>query len=173
MPEPITTIIAAVTAAKGAFEFVKSAKEGISDVQSISKSVTDFLQAEDFINKEMSKSSSVSVSEQLGFKKHADLKIQKQLMKEQRDELRFMLDTRFYPGFFQEIVEAHAKEKEQIRIEQEKIKKERIRKHHQLVETVKIGSMVFFGVVLIVALLVTVLIATANALFDEPNYNRL
>lgn len=144
MVEPVTTVLTGLALARQGFEFLKSAKEGVSDAQQIGQALTNIFEGHrQFNEKRYSKNP-------IKFGDVASEEIEYRQMLEDLDELRQLIDRRHGFGTFtkikQEYQERIAAQKEQEKLERQAY----VRKMAKYREYFQTGAIIFILSVLIV-----------------------
>ena len=144
MVEPISATLTGIALARQGFEFLKSAKEGVSDAQQIGQALTNIFEGHrQFNEKRYSKNP-------IKFGDVASEEIEYRQMLEDLDELRQLIDRRLGFGTFtkikQEYQERIAAQKEQEKLERQAY----VRKMAKYREYFQTGAIIFILSVLIV-----------------------
>ena len=159
--EPITTAVAAVTAASNAIAFIKARINDVQSVADISSQVSTLFDCQKKLNDERNKQASVG---DITFKSSIDAVLEAKKLQEQMNEIRTMINLRFGPDTWQEIVDLHNKKLKEQKEAQAKARREAIRKAKEFEETLK-TVLVIIGVIgVAVALLVFLMVSVARAM---------
>ena len=148
--EPITTAVAAVAAASNAIAFIKARINDVQSVADISQQIGTLFDCQKKLNDERNKQASVG---DISFKSSIDAVLEAKKLQEQMNEIRTMINMRFGPDTWQEIVDLHNKKLREQKEAQAQAKREAARKAKELEETIK------------TTLLITIVIAAAIGLF--------
>src|SRR5210317_1393986 len=143
----IAETLAGIALVKSAVEGIKSAINTAKDIGEIASHVDNLLEGEKQIQQQRSKKSGVGFGDQLGIKSVAQEVIDAKLAQEKIQEMRTMIDMRFGPGTWQSIVDLRAKRIQEAKEAAIAKKKEEIKKHNELMETIKI-VMIITGVLI-------------------------
>ncbi|NCW70231.1 MAG: hypothetical protein EBV86_17030 [Marivivens sp.] len=148
--EPITTAIAAVTAASNAIAFIKARINDVQSVADISQQIGTLFDCQKKLNDERNKQAGVG---DIKFKTSIDAVLEAKKLQEQMQEIKTMINLRFGPDTWQEIVDLHNQKLKEQKEAQRAARREAARRAKEVEETLK------------TALLVTAVIGAAIALF--------
>lgn len=148
--EPITTAIAAVTAASNAIAFIKARINDVQSVADISQQIGTLFDCQKKLNDERNKQAGVG---DIKFKSSIDAVLEAKKLQEQMQEIKTMINLRFGPDTWQEIVDLHNQKLKEQKEAQRAARREAARRAKEVEETLK------------TALLVTAVIGAAIALF--------
>ena len=158
--EPITTAVAAVAAASKAIEFIKARINDVQSVADISQQIGTLFDCQKKLNDERNKQASVG---DISFKSSIDAVLESKKLQEQMNEIRTMINLRFGPDTWQEIVDLHNKKLREQKEAQAKAKREAIRKAKEFEETLKTVLIITGVIGVAVALLVFLMVSVAMA----------
>lgn len=159
--EPITTAVAAVTAASNAIAFIKARINDVQSVADISSQVSTLFDCQKKLNDERNKQASVG---DITFKSSIDAVLEAKKLQEQMNEIRTMINMRFGPDTWQEIVDLHNKKLREQKEAQAKARREAIRKAKEFEETLKTVLIITGVIGVAVALLVFLMVSVARAM---------
>ena len=148
--EPITTAIAAVTAASNAIAFIKARINDVQSVADISQQIGTLFDCQKKLNDERNKQAGVG---DIKFKTSIDAVLEAKKLQEQMQEIKTMINLRFGPDTWQEIVDLHNQKLKEQKEAQRAARREAARRAKEVEETLK------------TALLITAVIGAAIALF--------
>lgn len=151
----IAETLAGIALVKSAVEGIKSAINTAKDIGEIASHVDNLLEGEKQIQQQRSKKSGVGFSDQLGIKSVAQEVIDAKLAQEKIQEMRTIIDMRFGPGTWQSIVDLRAKRIQEAKESAIAKRKEEIKKHNELMETIKMTMIVTGAIIFIVVALVS------------------
>ena len=132
--EPITTAVAAVAAASNAIAFIKARINDVQSVADISQQIGTLFDCQKKLNDERNKQANVG---DISFKSSIDAVLESKKLQEQMNEIRTMINLRFGPDTWQEIVDLHNKKLREQKEAQAKARREAIRKAKEFEETLK------------------------------------
>jgi hypothetical protein len=148
--EPVTTAIAAVTAASNAIAFIKARINDAQSVADISQQIGTLFDCQKKLNEERNKKAGVS---DISLKNSIDFVLETRKLQEELNTIRTMIDLRFGPGTYMECVNHYNQKLREQREAQKAARREAARRAKEIEETIK------------TTLLVTCIIAVAVALF--------
>lgn len=146
--------MAGVALVKASVEFIKSNIDTAKDIGEIAGAVDNLFKGQEDIEKKRSKKAGIGVGDQLGIKTVAQEVIDSKVAMEAMQEMKQMINMRFGPNTWQEIIDLRAK---RIQEEKERIaaaKKEKIRKAKETAEAWKNAAMVAGAIVVAIGLFV-------------------
>ena len=147
MVEPISVTLTGIALARQGFEFLKNAKEGVSDAQQIGQALTSIFEGHAQFNEKRYSKSAIS------FGDIASEEIEYRNMLEDLDELRVLINRRYGHGTFEKIKQDYQERVRQQK-EQEKLERqEQIRKWAKYREWFQTVAIILILSVLIVAAL--------------------
>ena len=158
--EPITTAVAAVTAASNAIAFIKARINDVQSVADISSQVSTLFDCQKKLNDERNKQAGVG---DITFKSSIDAVLEAKKLQEQMNEIRTMINMRFGPDTWQEIVDLHNKKLREQKEAQAKARREAIRKAKEFEETLKTVLIITGVIGVAVALFVFLMVSVAMA----------
>lgn len=159
--EPITTAVAAVAAASNAIAFIKARINDVQSVADISQQIGTLFDCQKKLNDERNKQASVG---DISFKSSIDAVLEAKKLQEQMNEIRTMINLRFGPDTWQEIVDLHNKKLREQKEAQAKARREAIRKAKEFEETLKTVLIITGVIVVAVGLFVFLMISVAKAM---------
>jgi len=150
----IAETLAGIALVKQSVDFIKSQINTAKDIGQLAGAVDGLFRGHDEIEKERSKKSGITVRDQLGIKSVAQEVIDAKIAQESMQEMKNMLNMRFGPNCWQEIVDLRAKK---IREEKEALAEARRiqrRKQKETEEAIKSAMIVCVVIVFAIGLLV-------------------
>ena len=148
--EPITTAVAAVAAASNAIAFIKARINDVQSVADISSQIGTLFDCQKKLNDERNKQAGVG---DISFKSSIDAVLESKKLQEEMNTIRTLINMRFGPDTWQEIVDLHNKKLREQKEAEKAARKEAARRAKEIEETIK------------TTLLVTAIIAVTIALF--------
>lgn len=113
----VAEILTGIALVKQSVDFIKSNISTVSDIKDIAKQIDGFFEGEAQMNK---KSGTMGIKEQFGIESTASDFIDRKLLEEQRNELKNIINLRFGPTAWNEILADRANRineaKEQVRL---------------------------------------------------------
>ena len=162
--EPITTALAAVSAASASIKFLKERISDAQDAKEIFGHVSRLMDCERAINADQSKHSSVG---ELSLKSTIDHGIQKRLIRESLADAKLAIDLRFGPGTYQSFIDDHAKAVREAREKEAAARKEILRKAKETEEQVQAVLIAGFVILCVVAFFVLMFAVIARSAIEE------
>tara|TARA_X000001388_G_scaffold73794_1_gene65978 strand:- start:47961 stop:48461 length:501 start_codon:yes stop_codon:yes gene_type:complete len=162
--EPITTAVAAITAASNAISFIKARINDVQSVTEISGQISTLFDAQKKLNEERNKQASVS---DISFKGSLDAVLEAKKLQEQMQEIKTMINLRFGPNTWQEIVDHHNKALREQREAQAQARREAIRKAKEIEETIKTMLLVAGIILVAIALFAFLFVTVAQSNVEE------
>jgi len=153
----IAEALAGIALVKSAVDGIKSTINTANDIGDIAKYVDNLLEGEKQVQQQRSKKSGSSLGDQFGIESVAQEVIDARLAQEKIQEMRTLVDMRFGPGTWQSIVDERARRIQQAKEAALQAKREAIKRHNEIMETVKIGVGVGSVVLAAVAFLIFLL----------------
>jgi Fe2+ transport system protein B len=156
----IAEALAGIALVKSAVDGIKSTINTANDIGDIAKYVDNLLEGEKQVQQQRAKKSGNSLGDQFGIQSVAQEMIDAKLAQEKVQEMRTLVDMRFGPGTWQSIIDERAKRIREAKEAAEQARREAIKRHNEMMETVKIGvgvgSVVLATVVFLIFLLTIV-----------------
>jgi len=159
--EPITTAVAAVTAASNAIAFIKARINDAQSVADISTQIGTLFDCQKKLNEERNKQASVG---DISFKSSIDAVLEAKKLQEEMNTIRTMINLRFGPDTWQEIVDLHNKKLREQKEAQAKARREAIRKAKEFEETLKTVLIITGVIGVAVALFIFLMVSVARAM---------
>ena len=161
----VAEILTGIALVQKSVEFIKSNISTAKDIKDIAKQIDGFFEGEEQMNKKQGKG--MGIAQQFGIESTASDFIDRKLLEEQRYELKLLIDNRFGHGTFAQILSERA---EKIREAKEAQKQARIKakkQQEEIIDILKWGCIIFFGIGVFILLLVLGLKAFATELVYE------
>ena len=160
--EPITTAIAAVTAASNAIGFIKARINDVQSVAEIGDQISTLFSAQQKLNEERNKKAGVGTD--IGIRSSIDAVLEAKKLNEQMQEIATMINMRWpmpanQPSTWQTILSHHNEAVRQKKEAEKKAQIEAARRQQEMAETIK-ACAIIFGVLLVVIFLFAVMFMT-------------
>ena len=170
--EPITTVIAAVTAASNAIGFIKARINDVQSVADISDQIGTLFSAQKKLNEERNKQAGVG---DINIRSSIDAVLEAKKLNEQMQEIATMINMRWpkpadQPSTWQEILNHH---NQKLREQKEAVKKaqaEAARRQQEISETIK-ACAIIFCVLLVAIFLFAVMFMTVARSVEGEGYD--
>ena len=151
----VAEILTGISLVSKSVEFIKKNISTVNDIKDIAKQIDGFFLGEEQMNKEQGKG--MSIAEQFGsVENSANDFINRKLLEEKREELKFIINMRFGPTTWDQIIAERAakinKAKEAVRLQ----KVEARQKQKEIVDTLQTMAIIFCVIaVFVIGLVVT------------------
>jgi len=137
--EPITTAIAAVTAASKAIDFIKARINDVQSISEISEQVSTLFTAQQKLNEERNKQAGVG---DINIRTSIDAVLESKKLAEEMQQIATLINLRFprpadQPSTWQEILNHHNQALREQKEARRKAQIEARRKRHQIEENIK------------------------------------
>lgn len=129
--------MAGIALVKASVEFIKSNIDTAKDIGEIAGAVDGLFRGQEEVEKKRSKKAGIGVGDQFGIKSVAQEVIDAKVAAEAMQEMKNMINMRFGPNTWQEIVDLRAKRIQEERERVAQIKREKREKEKEFEETLK------------------------------------
>jgi len=146
--------MAGIALVKASVEFIKSNIDTAKDIGEIAGAVDDLFRGQEEVEHKRSKKAGMGVGDQLGIKTVAQEVIDSKVAQEATQEMKNMINMRFGPNTWKEIVDLRAKRIQEERERLAEIKREKIRKEKEFMANLKNGAMVVGSLLVTIGLFV-------------------
>ena len=166
----VAEILTGIALVQKSVEFIKSNINTVSDIKGIAKQIDGFFEGEAQMNK---KSGTMGIKEQFGIESTASDFIDRKLLEEKRNELKNIINLRFGPTAWDQILAERANRineaKEAVRLR----KVEKRQQQKEIIDTLQTMGIIFCVVAVIVIGLVMAIKAYADTYQYTPkDYTR-
>ena len=166
----VAEILTGIALVQKSVEFIKSNINTVSDIKGIAKQIDGFFEGEAQMNK---KSGTMGIKEQFGIESTASDFIDRKLLEEKRNELKNIINLRFGPTAWDQILAERASRineaKEAVRLR----KVEKRQQQKEIIDTLQTMGIIFCVVAVIVIGLVMAIKAYADTYQYTPkDYTR-
>jgi urocanate hydratase len=150
---PIIEIMAGISLVKASVDFIKSNLDTCKDIGEIGSAIDGLLRGKDEVDKKSNQRS-------LGFKEQFDTAhiareaIDQRLAAEQLQEISQMINMRFGPDTWREIMEERARRIQEQKEHVRQVAKQKAKEHKELMEQLKMIGIVTFSILVLIALFV-------------------
>lgn len=160
--EPITTALAAVSAASSAIAFIKARVNDVQSVSELSGQISTLFSAQQKLNEERNKQAGVG---DVSFKSSIDAVLEAKKLNEEMQQISQLINMRWpkpadQPSTWQEILNHHNEALRQQKAARLEAMREAARKSEELEEVIKqvvlVGAIIFIAIALVVFLMVSV-----------------
>ena len=162
----VAEILTGIALVQKSVEFIKSNISTVQDISGIAKQIDGFFLGEEQMNKNQGKG--MSIAEQFGsVEKSADDFINRKLLEEKRQELKQIINLRFGPTAWDQILNERA---ERINKAKEAQRQQRVKAKQQQEEIMEIIKWVGYSLIAI-GLMLAVLVVAVKAFAKGKIYN--
>jgi len=140
-----TEVLTGMALLKSGVDFIKSNIDTAKDIGDIVKSLDAVFDGEEQVQRARNKKAKRGIAEQLGLDSVAQEVIDAKIAKEQMEELRIIIDNRFGPGTFQEIIYLRAQRKKEEREQAEIDHNEEVKRRKEFEKNLAVAIKVFIG----------------------------
>jgi hypothetical protein len=150
---PIAEILAGISLVKASVDFIKSNLDTCKDIGEIGGAIDGLLRGKDEVDKKSGRRG-------LGFKEQFDTAhiareaIDAKLAAEQLQEISHMINLRFGPDTWREIMEERARRIQEQKEHLRQVAKQKAKEHKELMEQLKMIGLVTLSVLGIIAILI-------------------
>jgi len=164
----VAEILAGISLVKKSVDFIKENISTVQDIQGIAKQIDGFFLGEEQMNKGQGKG--FSIKEQFGIGSSATDFIDRKLLEEKRQELKNIINLRFGPQAWDQIIAERANRINEAKEAQRKARLQAKKRQDELLETVKWVGIVFTCIgVLLGGLVVGVKVFAKGKIYHPPN----
>lgn len=144
----VAEILTGIALVKKSVDFIKENISTVQDIQGIAKQIDGFFLGEEQMNKGQGKG--VSIKEQFGIESTANDFIDRKLLEEKRQELKQIINLRFGPTAWDQIIAERAERINQAKEAQRQARIQAKKRQDELLETIKwiALSFIFIGIII-------------------------
>ena len=163
----VAEILTGIALVQKSVEFIKSNISTAKDIKDIAKQIDGFFEGEEQMNKKQGKG--MGIAQQFGIESTASDFIDRKLLEEQRYELKLLIDNRFGHGTWEQILAERRDKIKQAKEAQKQAKIQAKKQQDEIMEILKWGCIIFFGIGVFILLLVLGLKAFADGkMYNAP-----
>ena len=164
----VAEILTGIALVKKSVDFIKENISTVQDIQGIAKQIDGFFLGEEQMNKGQGKG--FSIKEQFGIESTANDFIDRKLLEEKRQELKQIINLRFGPTAWDQIIAERADRINQAREAQRQARMQAKKRQDELLETVKWVGITFICIgVLLGGLVVGVKVFAKGNTYQSKN----
>ena len=161
----IAETLAGIALVKSAVDGIKSAISTANDIGDIAQHIDNLFEGEKQVQQKRSKKSgSGGLSDQFNIKTVAQETIDAKLAQEKLYEMSQLIDYRFGHGTWSGIVTERAKRIQEAKEAALAVRREKAKKHDEVMETVKLSAVVLGVISVIVMSIIAVFLSAARAM---------
>ena len=176
MVEPITAVLSGIALVKSATSFIKDNISTCQDIGGIAKQIDDLFTGQQEIEKQRIKDQS-NIKDQLGISTVAQSVIDAKLAREEMNEIRNLVNLRFGPNTWQEILTERKRRIDAVKENKKKLMQAKLKRQREAMLVAKQASIGISIVFFILAFFVIVWVAfafaeetTAECMVFKPKY---
>ncbi len=175
MVEPVTAVLTGIALVKQATSFIKENINTVQDISGIAKQVDQMFAGQQEINKERNKIAN-STANELGLSNVTQSIIDAKLANEQMQEVKNMINLRFGPNTWDQILLERKRRIEAVKQQKLLAKRRKIEKQREMMATAKQATIGIGIVILILIFSIIVYVAfaeetnTAECMVFKPKY---
>jgi len=175
MVEPVTAVLTGIALVKQATSFIKENINTVQDISGVAKQIDQMFTGQQEINKERNRVAN-STANELGLSSVTQSIIDAKLANEQMQEIKNMINLRFGPNTWDEILMERKRRIEEIKQRKLLVKKQKMIKQKEMMDTAKqatIGIGIVFTIVVLCIISYVALaeeIDTAECMVFKPKY---
>jgi len=175
MVEPVTAVLSGIALFKQATSFIKDNINTVNDISGIAKQIDQMFTGQQQINKQRSKDAN-STANELGLSNVTESIIDAKLAQEQMREVKNMINLRFGPYTWDEILNERKRRIDAIKEEKKIARKKKMQKQKEMMDLAKQASIGIGVIFTIVAMCVIAYVAfaeeidTAECMVFKPKY---
>ena len=169
----VAEILTGIALVQKSVEFIKSNIGTVNDIKDIAKQIDGFFLGEEQMNKKQGKG--MGIAQQFGIESSASDFIDRKLLEEKRYELKQIINLRFGPTAWDQILAERAERINQAKEAQKQAKLHKKKQQEEIFEALKWVTIILFGVGVTILLLVLGLKAFASELayeYKPKDYSR-
>jgi len=176
MVEPVTAVLSGIALVRSATTFIKDNISTCQDIGGIAKQIDQLFAGQQEIEKQRIKDSNSNITEQLGISTVAQSVIDAKIAQEQLMEIRTLVNMRFGPNTWTEILTERKRRLDEIKERKRKIKQAKIKRQKEQMQMLKTASIGITVVLVIVFLFAIVYVSfaeeidTAECMVFKPKY---
>ena len=164
----VAEILTGIALVKKSVDFIKENISTVQDIQGIAKQIDGFFLGEEQMNKGQGKG--LGIKEQFGIESTANDFIDRKLLEEKRQELKNIINLRFGPQAWDQIIAERANRINEAKEAQRKARLQAKQRQDELLETVKWVGITFICIgVLLVGLVVGVKVFAKGNTYQSKN----
>ena len=163
----VAEILTGIALVKKSVDFIKENISTVQDIQGIAKQIDGFFLGEEQMNKKQGKG--LGIKEQFGIESTANDFIDRKLLEEKRNELKMIINMRFGPTAWDQILAERAQRINQAKEAEKQAKLEAQQQREEVFEALKWVALTLLGIGVTILLLVMGLKAFADGkMYNAP-----
>jgi len=154
----VAEILTGISLVKASADFIRNNVAVAKDISSLASSIDDLFRGESEVNKAANKKSGVGIVDQFGVESVAQEYVNRKLKDEQIAEVKNLLNLRFGPNTWSEILVERQKRIQAARDAKIAANRAALARHNEMMENVKVGSFVVIILTIAIGLLMWALV---------------
>lgn len=154
----VAEILTGISLVKASADFIRNHVAVAKDISSLASSIDDLFRGESEVNKAANKKSGVGIIDQFGVESVAQEYVNRKLKDEQIAEVKNLLNLRFGPNTWSEILTERQQRIQAAREQRIKANKAALARHNEMMDNVKVGLLVFFIITIAIGLFLWALV---------------
>ena len=161
----VAEILTGIALVKKSVDFIKENISTVQDIQGIAKQIDGFFLGEEQMNKKQGKG--LGIKEQFGIESTANDFIDRKLLEEKRNELKMIINMRFGPTAWDQIIAERAERINQAKEAQRQARIKAQQQREEVFEAIKWVAFTLLGI----GVTILVLVMALKAFADGKMYN--
>lgn len=161
----VAEILTGIALVKKSVDFIKENINTVSDIKDIAKQIDGFFEGESQMNKKQGKG--MGIAQQFGIESSASDFIDRKLLEEQRQELKNLINMRFGPTAWDQIISERANRINEAKEAQRLAKIEAKQRQKDLIDAIQTMGIVFC----VIAVIAIAIFISFKAMADGKMYN--
>ena len=159
----VAEILTGIALVKKSVDFIKENINTVSDIKDIAKQIDGFFEGESQMNKKQGKG--MGIAQQFGIESSASDFIDRKLLEEQRQELKNLINMRFGPTAWDQIISERANRINEAKEAQRLAKIEAKQRQKDLIDAIQTMGIVFC----VIAVIAIAIFISFKAMADGKN----
>jgi len=160
----VAEILTGIALVQQSVKFIKENISTVFDIGQIASQIDDLFRGEKEAQQARNKKSSGSLGDQFGVDTVAKEIIDARLAAEKLQEVATMVDMRFGHGTWAGIIAERAKRIQAAKEAASKAKLKAMQERQEMIDNIKVVSIIFSAIILFAALFVTIMVSVAKAM---------
>lgn len=161
----VAEILTGIALVKKSVDFIKENINTVNDIKDIAKQIDGFFEGESQMNKKQGKG--MGIAQQFGIESSASDFIDRKLLEEQRQELKNLINMRFGPTAWDQIISERANRINEAKEAQRLAKIEAKQRQKDLIDAIQTMGIVFC----VIAVIAIAIFISFKAMADGKMYN--
>lgn len=149
----VAEILTGISLVKASADFIRKNVEVAKDISSLASSIDDLFRGEAEVNKAANKKSGIGIVDQFGVESVAQEYVDRKLKDEAMAEIKTLLNLRFGPNTWSEILAERQRRIQAAREAKIKANRLALARHNEMMENIKVGTFVVIILTIAIGLL--------------------